>query len=432
MINIVSKDEHVPEMERFIRVIKERTCATHAMLPFTQIPKKMLVAMVTTNVFYINAFPWPQGVSQELSPYTIIEGVILDYDLHFQVIFGEYAQTYEGTDNTNKERTVGAIALGPSGNLQGGIKKFSLDSGEILNRAKQDYNLLPMPADVIKRVNRMARKSRSGLTFGDRHNADDPDDESDDDDSDYTPDRVSTNIDVEINDAEDDIDMVNDGNSDDDHDDIETPGVIPPETNEDDQNHDDDHQQDQDATAYDSEPDGQELDDTSTEESDPDSEDEQDNEPTTRSGRAIRTTQCEDYVYTSIGSDPKSLQCAQFLQKTQDVDIDLSQQKTKKLNSHEQENFLRTTQFMEASNLRSNVLLEYAMAQMSVSKGIKTHGDAGKAIEILSPNKTQYNACTARTSPSTLKHQRSISKITFTSSTCPFRLNTIRMSSQPE
>ena len=250
-----------------------------------------------------------------------------------------------------------------------------------------------MPADVIKRVNRMARKSRSGLTFGDRHNADDPDDESDDDDSDYTPDRVSTNIDVEIDDAEDDIDMVNNGTSDDDHDDIETPGVIPPETDEGGQNHDDDHQQDQDATAYDSKSDGQESDNTSTEESDPDSEDEQDNEPTTRSGRAVRTTQREDYVYTSIGSDPKSLQCAQFLQKTQDMDIDLSQQKTKKLNSHKRENFLRTTQFMEASDLRSNVLLQYAMAQMSVSKGIKTRGDAGKASAMKEINNLVVRDC---------------------------------------
>jgi hypothetical protein len=53
-------------------------------------------------------------------------------------------------------------------------------------------------------------------------------------------------------------------------------------------------------------------------------------------------------------------------------------------------------------------------------------------IKILSPNKTQYNARTARTSPSTLKHQRSIPKTTFTSSTCPFRPNTISMSSQTE
>jgi hypothetical protein len=79
MINVVSQQEHVPEMERFIRVIKERTRATHAMLPFTRIPKKVLVAMLTNNVFYINAFPWPQGVLQELSPYTIVKGAILDY-----------------------------------------------------------------------------------------------------------------------------------------------------------------------------------------------------------------------------------------------------------------------------------------------------------------------------------------------------------------
>jgi hypothetical protein len=56
-----------------------------------------------------------------LSPMTILEGVVLDYNLHFQVIFGEYAQTYKVTTNNMKERTVGAIALGPTGNLQGGI-----------------------------------------------------------------------------------------------------------------------------------------------------------------------------------------------------------------------------------------------------------------------------------------------------------------------
>ena len=95
---------------------------------------------------------------------------MLDYDTHFQVIFGEYAQTYEGTDNTMQERTVRAIALGPSGNLQGGVLFFSLDTGRVLNRAKTDYKLLPMPADVIKRVNQMARKSRMGLLYADRHN----------------------------------------------------------------------------------------------------------------------------------------------------------------------------------------------------------------------------------------------------------------------
>jgi hypothetical protein len=75
------------------------------------------------------------------------------------------------------------------------------------------------------------------------------------------------------------------------------------------------------------------------------------------------------------------------------MDIDLSQLKTKKLNSHERENFLRTTQFMEASDLRSNVLLQYAMAQMSVSKGIKTHGDAGKASAMKEINNLVVRDC---------------------------------------
>ena len=41
--------------------------------------------------FYLNAFPWPDGVSQDLSPTTIVEGFILNFNLHFWVIFGEYA-----------------------------------------------------------------------------------------------------------------------------------------------------------------------------------------------------------------------------------------------------------------------------------------------------------------------------------------------------
>eukprot|EP00536_Pseudo-nitzschia_multiseries_P003412 jgi/Psemu1/7719/gm1.7719_g len=120
-INFVSKDKHVPEIERFIRDVKERCRCTHAMLPFTRLPKKMGIALVWYVVFYLNAFLWPDGVSQELSPTTIIKGIVLDHEIHFPVIFGEYAQTYKATDNTMKEQTVGAIALGPTGSLQGGV-----------------------------------------------------------------------------------------------------------------------------------------------------------------------------------------------------------------------------------------------------------------------------------------------------------------------
>ena len=97
-----------------------------------------------------------------------------------------------------KPQTIGAIALGPSGNLQGGVRFFSLNTGKIINRHKNDYTLLPMPEEVIKRVNRMARKTRAGLHFADRHN--DPIIDTSDDDSteeDYEPPDTQHDYDIE-------------------------------------------------------------------------------------------------------------------------------------------------------------------------------------------------------------------------------------------
>ena len=69
------------------------------------------------------------------------------------------------------EQTIGSIAMGPSGNLQGGVRFFSLDTGKLINQPKSDYTLLPMPADVIKRINRrMAKNSWADLIFTDSHN----------------------------------------------------------------------------------------------------------------------------------------------------------------------------------------------------------------------------------------------------------------------
>ena len=74
------------------------------------------------------------GGSQYLCPMNLVTGVLLDFNKHFQVIFGEYAQTFEGSDNIMNKRTVGAIALGPSGNFQGGVQFFSLKTGRVLGQ----------------------------------------------------------------------------------------------------------------------------------------------------------------------------------------------------------------------------------------------------------------------------------------------------------
>ena len=99
----------------------------------------MVIHLVVNVMFYVNTFFWQQGVSQFLSPLTILEGVVLDYKYHFQVIFGEYTHTHEATDNTMKSQTVS-------------VKFFSLVTGLILKRDCHSFTLLRMPEDALHRI----------------------------------------------------------------------------------------------------------------------------------------------------------------------------------------------------------------------------------------------------------------------------------------
>ena len=101
----------------------------------------MVIELMVTVSFYLNAFVWKYRVSEVLPPLTIVEGVVLDFNLHFRVIYSEFCQTYEGTDNTMNLRTTDSVALGPNGNLQGGIHCFSLNTCKVLQQAWRDVTI---------------------------------------------------------------------------------------------------------------------------------------------------------------------------------------------------------------------------------------------------------------------------------------------------
>ena len=94
-LNICGPDEHVPDVERCIRTIKERTRCTYNVLPFTDLPPKMVIEMVFLTVFWLNALPNKNGVSPTLSPSTIVTGRKIDCQLHCQIQYGQYVQTHE-------------------------------------------------------------------------------------------------------------------------------------------------------------------------------------------------------------------------------------------------------------------------------------------------------------------------------------------------
>jgi hypothetical protein len=74
MVNLASSNEHVPEIEHRIRVVKERCHATRHGLPFTRIPKLLTIHIVFHVVKLLNYFPPKGGVSDTLSPKTILSG----------------------------------------------------------------------------------------------------------------------------------------------------------------------------------------------------------------------------------------------------------------------------------------------------------------------------------------------------------------------
>jgi hypothetical protein len=115
-LNICGEDEHVPDIERCIRTVKERTRCTHAVTPFDPFPPKMITEMIFLSVFWLNAFPHRLGVSTTLCPRTIVTGLVIDYAKHCRVEFGQYVQTHEKHDNSMAPRTAGALALRPTGN----------------------------------------------------------------------------------------------------------------------------------------------------------------------------------------------------------------------------------------------------------------------------------------------------------------------------
>ena len=248
-LHITSRDEHVPDIERYNRTIKERVRANHSMLPFTHVPPIIVIEMVYTAVFWRNMFPLKGGVSNTQSPAELVLNRRINFNTHCKVEFGEYVQTHEEHDNTMQPRTIGAIATRPS-NDAGSYHFVSLSTGRVINR--RNWTSVPMPADVVDQVHRLARraKSRKTLTFTNARNVDldilyadiprddddidltgeiagvDDDEQSDDDDEEYIPGNDSDSDSESSNsDNEEDDDETEESEDDDAGEDDETPGV---------------------------------------------------------------------------------------------------------------------------------------------------------------------------------------------------------------
>ena len=79
---------HVPEIERCIRVIKERYRAQFNRLPYRAINKPMVIFLSQECARWLNMFPPKGRVSSYHSPQAIVNGKIIDYNKHCKFEFG--------------------------------------------------------------------------------------------------------------------------------------------------------------------------------------------------------------------------------------------------------------------------------------------------------------------------------------------------------
>ena len=152
-IHIYGREEHVPNIERSNRTIKEKCRSICHSLPFRKFTKLMTTMLVEYALYWLNAIPPPTGISKHVSPATIIQGKTKPDFKYRHLPFGTYCMIYISTKNNMKARSVPGIALAPS-NEWGGHYFMSLLSGKRVHG--YTWTEVPIGADVIERVHELA------------------------------------------------------------------------------------------------------------------------------------------------------------------------------------------------------------------------------------------------------------------------------------
>ena len=147
----------VPVVERKIRTLKERIRSVINTLPF-EITEKMEEYLVKGAAYSVNLVPTRNSYEYS-SPREKLLGHMIDATTDLKHAYGDYVQIHhEDIDNTMTARTEGALAMLPTGALDGSWYYYTLRHGKIVRRRRA--TTLPMPIEVVERVRALASKRR--------------------------------------------------------------------------------------------------------------------------------------------------------------------------------------------------------------------------------------------------------------------------------
>ena len=145
-VELCGREEHVPDIERAVLTLKDRSrCTTHA-IPYKKIPGVMIDANIQDKLHWLNQFPPKDYISSSIGPSGMILGTPKPNHKNLTLDFGQYCQVHDGTTNTLQARSVGAIALRPK-NTRGSYYFMSLETGRQIH--SNNWTVLAITPAVV-------------------------------------------------------------------------------------------------------------------------------------------------------------------------------------------------------------------------------------------------------------------------------------------
>ena len=159
ILDTTGAGEAVTVVERKIRQIKERFRGISSTLPYklTETLETWLVKYVVSRIVLV---PTKNSI-EFVSPREKLWGRRINVDKELKHGFEVYVQVHSSVvNNSMYERTSGAIALMPSGNLEGSWYFYLLHNGEVVKRNKA--TTMPITDDIIAylNINAVGRKGK--------------------------------------------------------------------------------------------------------------------------------------------------------------------------------------------------------------------------------------------------------------------------------
>jgi hypothetical protein len=143
--------DYVPKVDAKIKRIKELYRAVKNGLPW-KLPTALVKHLVCYAVGRIN-LRRTSSLSSNISPYRLFTGTRVNYKKSLQLAFGDYAEVFDGSDNTSRSRTIPCIALHPCNNSTGSWEFLNLMTGNRVRRS--NWKKMVTTQIIIDKINSM-------------------------------------------------------------------------------------------------------------------------------------------------------------------------------------------------------------------------------------------------------------------------------------